>query len=192
MSFGKFRFLRLLIAIAALYGFTAAAQTTAYNLGRTPTDEESRAMGYSVDPFGKGLPSGSGTAKEGAKIFVQKCAACHGPAGEGTKAGPQLVGGKGTINAPEPVRTVGSFWPFAPPLWNMINRSMPVGQGGMLKPDEVYALTAFILFRNDIIKESDVMDAKSLPKIQMPNRDGFIPVPLEDINKSRCRAGTCP
>ncbi len=192
MLFGKSKLIRRLLALVPFCGIAMLAQTPTYNLGRAPTAEESRAMGYSVDPMGKGLPPGSGTAIDGAKIYAQKCAACHGSAGEGTKAGPRLTGGKGTINTAQPDRTIGSFWPFAPPIWNMINRSMPVGQGGTLKPDEVYALTAFILYRNEIIKESDVMDAQTLPKVQMPNRDGFIPAKLEDINRLRCRIGTCP
>src|SRR6266404_494749 len=153
MLFGKSRPFLHLLALIPFWGITLLAQTPAYNLGRAPTADETRAIGYSVDLTGKDLPPGSGTAKDGAKIFSQKCAACHGPAGEGTKAGPRLVGGKGTINTPKPDRTIGSFWPYSAPIWNMINRSMPVGQGGSLNADEVYALTAFILFRNEIIKE---------------------------------------
>jgi cytochrome c len=90
------------------------------------------------------------------------------------------------------VRTIGSFWPFAPPIWDYIKRSMPPGQGGSLSPEEVYALTAFLLFRNEIIQENDIIDAQSLPKVQMPNRNGFVPAKLEDIERLRCRVGTCP
>jgi len=189
MSFGKSDFILLLMTLVPL---TVLAQSPVYNLGRSPTADDSRAMGSFVDLSGKDLPPGRGTAIEGAKIFAQKCAACHGLDAEGTRAGPRLVGGKGTIGTADPVRTIGSFWPFSTPIWNTINRSMPAGQAGSLKPDEVYALTAFILYRNDLIKEGDVIDAKTLPKVQMPNRDGFTPARLEDINRMRCRVGTCP
>jgi cytochrome c len=109
MLSGKFNCYLQLLVFISFCGMVAIAQTSTYNLGGTPTAEESRAMGYSVDPSGKGLPAGSGTAKEGAQLFAQKCAACHGAGGEGTKAAPMLVGGKGTINTANPIRTVGSF-----------------------------------------------------------------------------------
>ena len=109
--------------------------------------------------------------------------------------GNRLVGGQGTLKSPQAVLTIGSYWAFATTVWDYINRAMPKQQGGSLSANEVYALTAFLLFRNDIIKENDVMDAKSLPKVQMPNRYGFIPPRLEDIpdiQKRGCRLGHCP
>ena len=173
----------------------ARAQAPTYNVGRTPSEEEIQAWDTAISLSGKELPPGSGVAKEGAEIYAKKCVACHGPTLEGTKLGPPLVGGQGTLNSPRPVRTVGSYWPFATTLWDYINRAMPHEQGGSLSADEVYALTAFVLYRNEIIQESDVLDAKSLPKIPMPNRNGFIPPRLEDIQDIRkrgCRLGTCP
>ena len=151
------------------------AQTRPYNVGSTPSPEEIKAMDGLVGPSGKELPPGSGTATDGTKIFVQKCAGCHGRNGEGGRGGPRLVGGKGSLTTPIPVRTVGSSYPFATTLWTYINRSMPESKPGSLSADEVYALSAFLLYRNEIIQESDVLDAKTLPKIQMPNRDGFVP-----------------
>jgi cytochrome c len=182
------------VALAACA--TAWAQTPSYsNVGRAPTKEEIQAWDISIGPEGKELPPGSGTAKEGAEIFAKKCAACHGATAEGSPLGPRLLGGKGTINTPQPIRTIGSYWPFATTVWDYIHRAMPQGQGGSLGANEVYALTAFVLFRNDIVKESDVMDAKSLPKVQMPNRNGFVPLRLEDIGdmkKRGCHGGHCP
>lgn len=152
------------------------AQTRPYNVGSTPSPEEIKAMDGLVGPSGKELPPGSGTATDGAKIYAQKCAACHGRNGEGARGlGPRLVGGKGSLTTPDPVETVGSSYPFATTLWTYINRSMPATKPGSLSADEVYALSAFVLYRNEIIQESDVLDAKTLPKIQMPNRDGFVP-----------------
>lgn len=152
------------------------AQTRPYNVGSTPSPEEIKAMDGLVGPSGKELPPGSGTATDGAKIYAQKCAACHGRNGEGARGvGPRLVGGIGSLTTPNPVETVGSSYPFATTLWTYINRSMPATKPGSLSADEVYALSAFVLYRNEIIQESDVLDAKTLPKIQMPNRDGFVP-----------------
>ena len=190
--FSKLLALFIVLIICA----TSWAQAPNYkNVGRAPTPEEIRAWNTSVGPSGKELPAGSGTPVEGAKIFAKKCAVCHGPTAEGTPMGNRLVGGKGTLTSPQAVLTIGSYWAFATTVWDYINRAMPKQQGGSLSANEVYALTAFLLFRNDIIKENDVMDAKSLPKIQMPNRNGFIPPRLEDIHdiqKRGCRLGNCP
>ena len=189
------RFSALLLMLAsALVCSPAIAQTPSYsNVGRTPTAEEIRALDIAVGPSGKELPAGSGTAKQGAAIYTSKCASCHMPNLEGSKNGPALAGGKGTLNTMNPVRTVGSFWAYATTLYDFINRAMPKGAEGSLTPNEVYSLCAYILFRNDIAKESELMDAKSLPKVRMPNRDGFFPAPwpsYKDYN-TFCPAGTC-
>ena len=172
------------------------AQSPKYkNVGRAATPEEIRAWDDAVGPAGKELPSGSGTAKDGAEIFSNKCAACHGPGGEGTQMAPRLVGGQGTLKSPQPVQTVGSYWPFATTIFDYISKAMPRGQEGTLKPNEAYALTAFLLYKNEIIQETDTIDAKTLPTIRMPNRDAFIPPQLEDIHdikKRGCRLAHCP
>ena len=158
-------FFSLLVpAMLLATGVAGLAQTPRYNLGSTPSPEEIRAFDRLVGPSGKELPPGRGTAKEGAGIFLQKCAACHGRDGEGSRLAPRLIKGG------EP----GSY-PFATTLWTYINRSMPANKPGSLSAEEVYALSAFLLYRNEIVQESDVLDAKTLPKIQMPNRDGFVP-----------------
>lgn len=183
-------------AILLAFCVAASAQTSDFrNIGRIPTEEELRAWDISVGPDGTGLPPGSGNAKDGARIFAEKCAPCHTPTAEGGKLGPALVGGTGTLKSLHPVQTVGSYWPFPTTLWDYVNRAMPRGQGGTLGPDEVYSLTAFLLYRNGIVQETDVLDAKSLPKVQMPNRNGFVPESLQDIwkhNKTACHTGTCP
>ena len=170
--------LNLLVPVMALAldvaCVAALAQTPTYNLGRTPTQAEIVAWDVAVGPEGKELPPGSGTAKEGANIYAQRCARCHGPTATEGPA-PRLVGGIGTLNTPHPVATIGSYWAFATKIWDYTNRAMPPDQPGSLSANEVYALTAFLLFRNGIIQESEVIDARSLPKIQMPNRNGFIP-----------------
>jgi hypothetical protein len=183
-SMGWRNLLVLVMALAANVG--ALAQGPLYNLGRTPTAEESRAWDINGGPDGKGLPPGRGTAKEGAAIYARKCAACHGPNGVEGKAA-HLVSAKGTLASSMRSRTLGNYWPFATTVWDYINRAMPLRQGGSLKPDEVYALTAHLLYKNDIIGESDVLDAQSLPKIQMPNRHSFTPPPVSDWKPGKPR-----
>jgi cytochrome c len=182
------------VAVAAC--ITAAAQTPDYkNVGRTPTAQEVQAMDIAIGTDGKELPPGSGNAKTGARLFNEKCVACHGENQEGTAQAPALVGGKGTLTSLHPKMTAGSYWPFATTIFDYIRRAMPRYAEGSLKTDEVYSLTAFILYRNDIIKEDDVIDAKTLPKIKMPNRDGFIPQNLDEIHdwkKRGCKLGHCP
>ena len=180
MRYGRPNLLVPVLALVVNVACVAAlAQTPSYNLGRTPSQEEIRAWDIAIGPAGKELPPGSGTAKEGANIYAQKCAQCHGPTGEENAVFPgfnrPLVGGKGTLTNLSPVTSIGSYWPFATTVWDYINRAMPDNNAGSLTTNEVYALTAFLLHRNDIIQENDVIDAKSLPKIQMPNRNGFIP-----------------
>jgi mono/diheme cytochrome c family protein len=195
------RFSKVLAAgiVVLLTANAALTQTPSYtNVGRTPTKEEIQAWDIAAGPDGKGLPPGQGNARDGAPIFAAKCAVCHGPAAEGGKIGPRLVGGKAdleTLTTLRPVRSVGGYWPYATTVWDYINRAMPRNQAGTLSANEVYALTAFILAKSNIIQEDDVMDAKTLPKVQMPNRNGFVPQRFEDIPDERkrgCRQGVCP
>ena len=181
MRFGKLD-VRVCVSIiaAALAVLTACgaafAQSPTYRLGRTPTAEEMKAWDISIGPEGKELPPGQGTAVEGSKIYSEKCAVCHGPTQtEGKFLHGVLAGGKGSLTTLEPIKTVGSYWPYATTLFDFVNRAMPFDRPGSLQPGEVYALTAFLLYRNEIIKETDVIDAKTLPKIVMPNRNGFFP-----------------
>ncbi len=190
---------RLAFGIVLLTATASLAQTPSYtNVGRTPTKEEIQAWDISAGPDGKGLPPGQGSAKDGAPIFAAKCAVCHGPAGEGAKIGPRLVGGTAdleTLTTLRPVRSIGGYWPYATTVWDFINRAMPRGQSGTLTAHEVYALTAFILAKSNIIKEDDVLDAMTLPKVQMPNRNGFVPPRFADIpdeKKRGCKQGVCP
>ena len=137
--------------------------------------EEIKALDHVIGPAGKELPPGSGTANEGAKLYVQKgCAGCHGKTGTEGPA-PNLVGkADPTVDTWERGRILPIRSPFATTVWDFINRGMPLGREGTLTPNEVYALTAFLLYKNDVLKgEDEVMDAQSLPKVQMPNRDGY-------------------
>jgi mono/diheme cytochrome c family protein len=159
---------------------TLAAQSPKYGVGRPATPVEIRDLGLAIAPDGTGLPEGSGTVAAGREVFEARCSKCHGEKGEGG-IGPALVGGQGTLKTAKPLKTVGSYWPYSTTVWDYINRAMPFDQPGLLKPPEVYALVAYILNLNGIIGNNDVMDAKSLPKVKMPNRDGFVADPRPDV-----------
>ena len=143
-------------------------------LGEPVSSEDIAAWDITIMPDGSGLPPGSGTAAEGEPIYAQKCAACHGPNGEGG-INARLVGGEPLTNGIDTGKTIANFWPYATTIFDFTRRAMPWLQPRTLTDDEVYALTAYLLALNDIIDEDDVMNAETLPQVQMPNRDGFIP-----------------
>jgi len=158
-------------------------------LGRPASTDEVKQRDITTLPNGIGLPDGKGTAAQGESVYRDKCASCHGPNGEGVPPqGTQLVGGVGSLASDNPVRTVGSYWPYATSVWDYIHRAMPQNQPGSLSADDTYAVTAFLLSRNKIIDTSEVMDKESLPKVRMPNRDGFIPDARPDTGKSASSA----
>ena len=174
---------RAALIAALLASATAFAQGPAFaqgfgaagpNLGKPISPADIAAWDISIMPDGTGLPSGSGTAAQGAPIYAQKCAVCHGEAGKGGLAA-ALVGGQPVSNAIETTKTIANFWPYASTLFDFIRRAMPWNKPRTLTNGEVYALTAYILALNKIIGENEVMNAQTLPKVQMPNRDGFIP-----------------
>ena len=169
-----------LSAMTLVCAAAMAAQSTRYGVGQPATAEQIRNLGASIAPDGSGLPEGSGTAAAGRLVYAAKCSSCHGEKGQGG-IGPPLVGGQGTLATAKPLKTVGSYWPYATTVWDYINRAMPFNQPGLLKPPEVYALVAYILNLNDIIGNDQTMDAKSLPKVKMPNRDGFVADPRPDV-----------
>ncbi len=153
-------------------------------IGHTPGPSERTRTQASVAPDGTGLPDGVGTAKKGRGIYDQQCAGCHGLHGEGSRDYPALVGGKGTLATDRPLLTVGSYWPFATTVWDYIHRAMPYQAPGSLSSDDVYALTAYILFMNGIVKESEPLNRHNLPLVRMPNRNGFIDDPRPDVPQS--------
>jgi len=169
-----------LSAMALVFAAAMAAQSTRYGVGQPATVEQIRNLGASIAPDGGGLPEGSGTVSAGRTVYAAKCSSCHGEKGQGG-IGPPMVGGQGTLATAKPFKTVGSYWPYATTLWDYINRAMPFNQPGLLKPPEVYALVAYILNLNEIIGNNQTMDANSLPKVKMPNRDGFVADPRPDV-----------
>ena len=150
---------------------TLSAQT--YGVGREATAEEVAAWDVTIGPEGRELPTGSGTAKDGAQVYEVRCKECHGEDGAGgDQAG--LVGNPEQLKQAPPIKTVGSYWPYATTLFDYTRRAMPFEDPGTLSADQVYAVTAYVLHLNGLVAEDDVLDRESLPKVVMPNRDGFV------------------
>jgi S-disulfanyl-L-cysteine oxidoreductase SoxD len=149
-------------------------------LGHPISQQELAAWDIDVRADGAGLPPGSGSVAQGRQVYAEKCAVCHGENGEGRVVPgavggfDRLFGGADTLNKPMPVVTIGSFWPYATTLFDYVRRSMPFSMPQSLSADEVYAVSAYVLFLNGIVTESQLLDAKTLPQVRMPNRDGFI------------------
>lgn len=142
-------------------------------LGAAVSAEEVARWDISIPPSGAGLPAGSGTVAKGESVYTEKCQSCHGPKGAG-KPADALVGGIGSLATATPVRTVGSYWPYATTLFDYTRRAMPITAPLSLSNDEVYAVTAYVLYLNGIISADATMNAQSLPAVRMPNREGFI------------------
>jgi cytochrome c len=160
-----------------------------FGFGTPATGAEIRGWDIDVSPDGSGLPEGRGSAREGAAVFADHCAACHGERGQGGQMD-RLVGGQGSLTAARPIRTIGSFWPYATTIYDYVNRAMPFAAPQSLTPDQVYAVTAYLLHLNGIVPEDAVMDARSLPAVRMPNAGGFTgPDPRPDVSNSVCEQG---
>jgi S-disulfanyl-L-cysteine oxidoreductase SoxD len=159
-------------AVATMMALPAVAQT--YGLGRAALPEEIAAWNLDVHPDGTGLPEGQGDAIVGEEIFAAKCAACHGDFAEGIGNWPKLAGGMDTLDHEDPLKTVGSYWPYLSTSFDYIRRSMPYGNAGTLTADETYAIVAYILYSNDLIEDDFVLSKDTFLDVEMPNADGFI------------------
>jgi S-disulfanyl-L-cysteine oxidoreductase SoxD len=167
---------RLLLGSLALLAACATPQRAdapAPKFGEPVAAAELARWDISIAPSGAGLPAGSGTARDGLKVYEAKCQACHGAKGSG-KPADALAGGMGTLASKTPVRTVGSYWPYATTLFDYVRRAMPLNNPLSLTDDETYAVSAYVLFINGIIGDEVAMNAQTLPQVKMPNRDGFI------------------
>lgn len=169
--------LRGLIAaglVAALPLLAAPAAADGLGLGRAATPAEVAAWDIDVRPDGAGLPEGAGDAYTGEEVFAEKCAYCHGDFGEGVDRWPVLAGGQGTLTSDRPVKTIGSYWPYLSTVWDYIYRAMPFGAAQSLTPDEVYAITAYLLYMNDVIEDDTfVLSRESFGEIRLPNEGNF-------------------
>ncbi|MBS0251060.1 MAG: c-type cytochrome [Proteobacteria bacterium] len=170
------RHIAVVIALVAPFGVARAADggnVVAPRLGKPMTAAEVTAWNRTIFPDGRGLPPGHGTAEEGRILYAEKCARCHGAHGEGATA-EDLIGAPTPPTREDPNKTIGAYWPFATTIFDFISRSMPPAAPGSLSADETYAITAYLLAANNVISQDDDMNDKTLPKVEMPNRNGFI------------------
>jgi cytochrome c len=146
---------------------------TVPGIGHPPSAQELAALDIDVTPDGRGLPPGAATAEQGKPVYVARCASCHGATG---REGPNdiLAGGQGTLTTARPLKTVGSYWPYATTLWDYINRAMPFERPHSLNANDVYGVTAYVLWLNGLIGEREIVSDATLPHVRMPNRDGFV------------------
>jgi mono/diheme cytochrome c family protein len=199
-----------ILAIVAALGFAASqlaaepksrptAQTPAaapaskrLGIGREAKPEEIAGWDIAIRPDGKGLPAGKGTVKQGEPLYLERCAACHGEFGESAGRWPILMGGAGTLASHDPVKSIGSYWPFASTVMDYIRRSMPFGNAQSLTNDELYAITAYVLYLNDIIKDENFeLNAKTFIDIKLPNQPNFIDDDREVTEKEFWRRSPC-
>jgi S-disulfanyl-L-cysteine oxidoreductase SoxD len=174
-----------IVIIVSLLSLTGAAAQGIYGIGRAATPAEIAGWNIDIGRDGSGLPPGNGSVAHGRDVFARQCAGCHGATGEGG-VGERLVGGQGTLATSKPVRTVGSYWPYAPTLFDYIRRAMPQSAPGSLSNDDTYAVSAYILNLNGLLPDAATLDAKSLAEIKMPNRRMFVGDPRPDVKDSAC------
>lgn len=170
------KYLRVVLAGCALILLSAATTVEAgkYGIGRTAAPQEIKAWDIDVRPDGQGLPKGQGKVSDGEKIYNEQCAACHGDFGEGIDRWPVLVGGKDTLTGDDPVKTLGSYWPYTSTIFDYVRRAMPFGNAQSLSANDTYALTAYLLYMNEIVDdEKFVLSDKNFAKIRLPNEKNF-------------------
>jgi len=180
----------LIISVLTLTGSVVATEDQQKtvpegpNLGQPATAEEVAALSINVFPDGRGLPEGSGSVTQGAKVYQSKCIICHGGGGLGGSAEP-LAGAEMGLTGEWPEKTIGTLWPLATTLFDFTQRSMPMTAPGSLSNDETYAVTAYLLYLNDIVAEDVVLNKKTIMQVQMPNADGFINIYEQEQQKNK-------
>ena len=160
------------ISAAIIIAAPVLAQQT-LGLGRDALPDEIAAWDIDIRPDGLGLPAGSGDVWTGEEVFVDKCASCHGDFGEGTGRWPVLAGGAGTLSNADPVKTIGSYWPYLSTVYDYVNRAMPFGEAQSLEPDEIYAITAYLLYMNDLVDDDFTLSNENFLDVEMPNAGSF-------------------
>jgi S-disulfanyl-L-cysteine oxidoreductase SoxD len=174
----------LVFSMGLWHAAAASAQAPTFGIGHTPSPDRLKRIDIDVTPDGAGLLPGSGTAATGKDVYTRRCETCHGPTGT---EGPQetLAGGKGSLATSKPLKTVGSYWPYSTIVFDYVRRAMPFDHPGTLPVNDVYAVTAYVLYLNTIVGEQDVIDQTTLPKVRMPNRDGFVGDPRPDTGAKK-------
>ncbi len=176
----------LVLALATSQSTAARDKTGYYGYGKPATVDEVSGWDIDVRPDGIGLPNGNGSVEDGEMLYEEKCSECHGSFGEGVGRYSVLAGGEGSLTDPRPSKTVGSYWPYLSTLWDYIHRTMPFSQPESLEDDEVYALTAYVLYLNDLVGDDFELTKENFTSIEMPNRNGFIPDQRPDVHNTRC------
>ncbi len=187
------RFVLALLAVLTAFAASASeAGSKKLGIGREATADEIAGWAISVRPDGQGLPIGKGSVKDGEPLYVERCAACHGEFGESAGRWPILAGGNGTLASHEPVKSVGSYWPYASTLIDYIRRSMPFGAAQTLSNDELYAITAYVLYLNDVIKDFNFeLSDKNFATIRLPNERNFVDDDRETAEKEFWQKNPC-
>ena len=162
-----------------------------YNIGRVATPEQIAGWDIDIRPDGQGAPSGRGSVKDGEKVYMEKCAACHGEFGESAGRWPQLAQGKGTLASHDPVKTVGSYFPYLSTVLDYIRRAMPFGDAESLTNDELYAVVAYVLNLNDIVDDNFVLSKETWAQVKMPNSGGFFDDDRETSEKAFWNPNPC-
>jgi S-disulfanyl-L-cysteine oxidoreductase SoxD len=184
---------RPILAAAAVLALTQAGAAQEgyplrFDIGTMPSQQELSQF-YAIPPNGRGLPAGKGTYAQGQKVYAESCAVCHGDKLQGIPTagigGDKLIGGRGTLSTEAPVKTVESYWPYATTVFDYVKRTMPFITPGSLSDEQVYSVVAYILGEANILPKNATLDASSLPKVQMPNRDGFVPDPRPEVELYR-------
>lgn len=162
-------------AVLALMVFSGSAIAEPLGLGRLATPDEVAAWDIDIRPDGAGLPPGRGDVETGEELFADQCAYCHGDFGEGVDRWPVLAGGFDTLDSDDPVKTVGSYWPYLSTVWDYVHRAMPFGYSQSLSDDEVYAITAYILYANDLVEDDFELSQENFAEVRLPNEANFFP-----------------
>ena len=179
LDLGKYIIFSLL---SIFFSISSFSETRKFNIGKIATKLEVAGWDIDIRPDGLGAPKGSGDALSGEEVYAERCASCHGDFGEGIDRWPELVGGSGTLSSHDPVKTTGSYWPYASTIYDYVYRSMPFGEAQSLTYDETYKIVAYLLNMNDIIDEDFILSNENIGKIKMPNRNGFLlPDPRPDV-----------
>jgi cytochrome c len=178
-------------AVNAAAPGAAAAAAKVVALGRPALAEEIAAWDIDVRPDGQGLPEGKGSVKEGEEVFLEQCAVCHGEFGEGAGRWPVLAGGAGTLKSERPEKTIGSFWPDASTAYDYIHRAMPFGNGQSLTADQTYAIVAYLLNLNDVVKDDFVLSKENFAKVKLPNQPNFFDDDREKSEKAFWNSNPC-
>ncbi|MEH6504069.1 MAG: c-type cytochrome [Cycloclasticus sp.] len=176
----------IFLALLSLSTTCFAENVGHFGVGKTATPEEIAGWDIDIRPDGKGLPAGQGSVEQGEPLYEAKCASCHGSFGEGQGRWPILAGGEDSLTEERPEKTVGSFWPYASTLWDYINRAMPYPTPKSLTPNEVYAISAYILYLNEIVEDDFVLDQSNLATVKMPNEENFYIDDRPDTSNTRC------